>query len=145
MSLMIHVSVEQLTKILAKVGISSSQEEEILTAAKSLTPPPEVKEESCISNEEQLFKQEIEEDKEKVSGELNQDKNHVHESLIERWFQASMRLAHFYFCFYFVKLHFLRHLIVYILLYSRFQSTKLNVNKFLLLLCRWLHWKFHFM
>ena len=53
MSLMIHVNVEQLTQILAKVGISSSQEEEIWTAAKSLTPPPEVKEESCISNEEQ--------------------------------------------------------------------------------------------
>ena len=55
------VSLEQLTQILATVGISSSQEEHILTAVKSLTTPPKLKEEStfkelCISNEEQLCK-----------------------------------------------------------------------------------------
>ena len=36
---------EQLTQILAKVGISSSLEEEILTAAESLITPPEIDEE----------------------------------------------------------------------------------------------------
>ena len=39
------LSLEQLTQILAKVGISSSLEEEILTAVKSLITPPEVDEE----------------------------------------------------------------------------------------------------
>jgi hypothetical protein len=34
------ISLEQLTQILAKVGISSSLEEEILTAAESLITPP---------------------------------------------------------------------------------------------------------
>ena len=37
---------EQLTQILTKVGISSSLEKEILTAAESLTIPPEIDEES---------------------------------------------------------------------------------------------------
>ena len=36
---------EQLTQILAKVGISSSLEEEILTAAESLITPLEIDEE----------------------------------------------------------------------------------------------------
>ena len=37
---------EQLTQILAKVGISSSLEKEILTAAESLINPPKIDEES---------------------------------------------------------------------------------------------------
>ena len=40
------VSLELLTEILAKVTISSSQEEEILTAIKNPTTPPEVMEDS---------------------------------------------------------------------------------------------------
>ena len=88
MSLMIHVSLEQLTQILANDGVSSSQEEEILTATRSLTPPPEVKEEStfeesCISDGEQLLEQEIADDREEVLGELNQDKNHTYEIFIK--------------------------------------------------------------
>ena len=62
------------------------------------------------------------EDEEEVSGEMNEDGNHVCESLIEQWFQASIRLDQFCFCFYFVKSHF-QQLILYILLYSRFQSA----------------------
>jgi hypothetical protein len=37
------ISLDQLTQILAKVGIPSSWEEEILTAAESLITPPEAK------------------------------------------------------------------------------------------------------
>ena len=49
------LSFEQLTRVLAKVEISSSLEEEILTVAKSLITPPEANEEStyeesCIFN-----------------------------------------------------------------------------------------------
>jgi hypothetical protein len=36
-----NLSLEQLTQILAKVGISSSLEEEILTSIESLITPPE--------------------------------------------------------------------------------------------------------
>ena len=48
------LSLEQLTQILAKVGISSSHEEEILKAAESLITPLAMSkestyEESCIS------------------------------------------------------------------------------------------------
>ena len=65
-----------------------------------------MREEFCISNEEQLLEQEIEEDKEDLLGELNQDENHADESLIEQWFQASIKLDQFCFCFYFAKSHF---------------------------------------
>ena len=39
------LSSEQLTQILAKVGISSSLEKEILTVAESLNTPPKIDEE----------------------------------------------------------------------------------------------------
>ena len=42
------IILEHLTQILAKTGISSSQEEEILIVAKRFTTPPEVKEESTF-------------------------------------------------------------------------------------------------
>ena len=42
------VSLEQLTQIIATTGISSSQEEHILTTDKSLTTPPKLKEESSF-------------------------------------------------------------------------------------------------
>ena len=48
MSLMMHLSVEQLTQILATTGISSSQEEHIFVAIKNLTTPPREKEESIF-------------------------------------------------------------------------------------------------
>ena len=60
------LSLEQLTQILAKVGISSSLKDEILTAAESLITPPETDEESCTFDGEQSCKQEIEEDHEEL-------------------------------------------------------------------------------
>ena len=41
-----NISLEQLTQILAKAGISSSQEEEILIVVESLITPPETDDES---------------------------------------------------------------------------------------------------
>jgi len=93
-----NVSLEQLTQILAKAGISFSEEDEILTTIKDLNSPPEEKdeltfEESCASNGEELFEQENEEE---VSSELNKDVNHVYESLIEHYFQVSTRIDQFF-------------------------------------------------
>jgi hypothetical protein len=53
------ISLEQLTQILAKVRISSSHKEEILTTVEGLITPPTTNnestyEEACIFNEEQL-------------------------------------------------------------------------------------------
>lgn len=83
------ISLEQLTQVLEKGRISSSQEEEILMAIKILTKLPKENkestfEESCTSDEEQLFEQEIKEDKEELQHDLNQSRNHTYESLIER-------------------------------------------------------------
>ena len=55
------ISLEQLTQILAKAEISSSQEDEILIATKDVITPPKANkeestfEESCISEGEHLF------------------------------------------------------------------------------------------
>ena len=67
MVLQLGIILELLTHALAKSRIFSSQEEEILRAIKDLTTPSKATEESssedsCTSNGEQLFKQEIEED-----------------------------------------------------------------------------------
>ena len=140
-----NISLEQLTQILATTRIYSSQEEHILTAVKSLTIHPKLKEEStfkelCISNEEQLCKQEIEEDEEDIPGDLNQNVNQDYESFIEQWFQASTRLDQC-FCFYFVKSH-IQQLILHILVYFHFSFANLKMNIVLLLLCEWLNWKY---
>ena len=137
------ISLEQLTQILAKTGISSSLEEEILIVAKDvITPSKENKEEStfeesCISDEEHLFKLEIKEDEEGISGDQ------ANKSCIEQWFQVSTRLDRFCFPFYFINSYF-QHLIFYIIIYSRVSFSKLKDKFGLLLLGRWLHWKIHF-
>ena len=116
-----------------------------MTAIKDLNSPPEEKdeltfEESCASDGEELFEQENEEE---VSSELNEDVNHAYESLIEHWFQVSTRIDKFCFCFYFINLHF-EQLNSHIIVHSRFHFSKLKLNLCLLLLSRWLHWKFDY-
>ena len=92
MVLQLSISLELLTHALAKIRISSSQEEEILREIKDLTTPLEATEESssedsCTSNGEQLFEKEIEEGEEELRQE--HEGNHTYESLIEKWFQVS--------------------------------------------------------
>jgi hypothetical protein len=141
------ISLEQLTQILAKVRISSSLEEEILTAAESLITPPEANDETtykelCTSDDEQSCEQEIEEDNKELRHDLRSE-NYAYESIIERWFQAGTRLDPFSFSFYFVNLQF-RHLISHVYVYFRSSFAKLTLNIFLLLLRLWLHWKFDY-
>ena len=128
------ISLEKLNQILAKAGISSSQEEEILIAAKDVITPPDTNkdestfEKSCISYEEHLIELEIEEDEEGIYGD-----HHANESYIEQWFQVSIRLDNFLFYFYFVNLY-LQYLI----------SHTFEYNFHLLLLHVWFHSKFHY-
>ena len=141
-----NLSLERLTHILAKVGISSSQQEEILTSIKDEITLPEANkeeltfEESCISNEEHLFELEIEADEEGISGDQHPEEYQAIESCIKQWFQVSIRLDRFCFRFYFINSHF-----QYLIVYYRFSFSKLKDNFGLLPLHRWLHWKFHFM
>ena len=79
MGLMMHISAEQLTQTLATTGISSSQEDHILTTVKNLTTPFEENEESTFEEPytfdgEQLYEQESEEDKEELQHDLK-DRN----------------------------------------------------------------------
>ena len=84
------ISLDQLSQLLAEAGISSSQENEILRAAKIFTTPLEVKEEltfegSCISNEEHLFKLETEREEEGIFGDECREEYPTNGSCIERW------------------------------------------------------------
>ena len=139
------VNLELLTDVLAKVGISSSQEEEILTTIKNATTPLEAKEELKSEefytfDKEQAGVKENEEDEEGISGD-----HHANESCIEHRFQVSIRLDQFWFCFCFcsVNLH-LQPLISHTFEYIRFCFIKSYVNILLLLLDVWFHWKFHY-
>ena len=143
------IILEQLTHILAKATISSSQDDDILIATKDVIIPHTNKEEltfeeSCISDEEHLFELEIEREEEGISGNQHHEEYQANESCIEQWFQVSIRLDQFCFCFYFINSHF-QHLIFHIIVYSRFSFSKLKDNLGLLLLDRWLHSRFHFM
>ena len=137
------IILEQLTQILTKTRISSSLEDKILIEIKDIITPPETNkeestfEESCISDEEHLFELEIEEDEEGISGD-----HHANEIYIEQWFQVSIRLDQFCFCFYF-DLH-LQSLVSYTFEYIRFHFVKSYVSILLLLLHVWFHWKFHY-
>ena len=93
-------------------------------------------EESCILDEEHLFKLEIEEDEEGILGD-----HHTNESCIEQCFQVSIKLYHFCFCFVNLDLQFL---VSHIFVYIRFHFIKAYVNILLLLLHVWFHWKFHY-
>ena len=134
------ISLEKLTQILAKIRISSSLEEEILTAVKDEITLPKVNneqstfEEFCILDEEHLFQLEIEEDGEGISGD-----HHANESCIKHRFQVSVRLDQFCFCFYFVNLH-LQFLVPHTFEYIRFHF----VNILLLFLHVWFYCKFHY-
>ena len=118
------IRLENLTQILAKIWISSSLEEEILTIVKDEIILPEANNEeltleySCISDEEHLFEWDIEEDEEGISGD-----HHANESCIEQRFQGSVRLDQFCFCFCFVNLH-LQSLISHTFAYIRFHFVK---------------------
>jgi hypothetical protein len=74
------VSLELLTQILAKVGISSSHEEEILTVAiKDSNTPPETNEDSTSENS--YASDDFEEDnEEELQQDLSEEK-HTYESL----------------------------------------------------------------
>jgi hypothetical protein len=135
------ISLEQLTQILAKAGIFSSQEEEILIAAESLITPPETDNES--THEE--CKQEEEEDNEELQHDVSET-NYAYESLIEQWFQADTRLKSFSFSFSVDNLEFQQfsNHFLYIHVYSRSSLVKLEENICLLLLREWFHWKFDY-
>jgi hypothetical protein len=130
------VSLEILTQILADIGISSSLEEDILTRIKDSNTPPEkieysTSEESCISNDEQSFEQEIEEDEEELQHDLSEE-NRAYEILIEQWFQITTQLDQC-FCFYLVSLS-LQQLDSFTLVYFHFSFKKWPLNILLLLL-----------
>jgi hypothetical protein len=140
------VSLELLTRILAKVGISSSQEEDILTTIKDSNTPPKTIEDSTFENsyasdEEQSFEQEIEEDEEELHQYLSEEK-HAYEIIIEQWFQVSTQLDKFHFYLVSFPLQ-QQNSFIHVNFYISFE--KLHMNIFLLLLRAWIHWKFVYM
>jgi hypothetical protein len=142
-----NLILELLTQILADVGISSSQEEEILTRIKDSNTPLETienptSEDSYASDDEQLIEKEIEEDEEELQHDLS-EKQCTYEILIEQWFQVSTRLNKFCFCFYSVKSQ-SHQFDSFIFVHFYFSCIKMKMNIVLLLLREWLHWKFNY-
>ena len=95
----ISLDLELLIEILAKAGISFSQEEEILTIIKNATTPLEAKEESTseefyTSDKKQACEKENEENEEGISGD-----HHANKGCIEQWFQVRVSLNQFFFLF----------------------------------------------
>ena len=138
------ISLDQLSQLLAEVGISSSQEKEILIEAKRFITPLEVKEEStfeelCTSYEEQLCEKEIENDEKWISGDQSCEEYHANKCCIEGWIEVSTSLNQFCFCFYFIDLH-LQSLISHTFECIRFDFVKSYVNNLLLHLHVWFHW-----
>lgn len=145
------VCLELLTQIFSEVGVSSSLEKEILTRIEGSTTPQETNdstfEESYISDGEQSFEQEIEEEEQEI-GEEEQELQHdlserkcAYQSLIKQWFQVSTRLdLSFYFL---VDLQF-HQLDPFTLEYFHTPFKKLLLDILLLLLREWLHWKFNY-
>ena len=142
-----NLSLEQLTQILAKFGLSSSLEEEILKEVEILFTPPEENEEStyeepCIFNEEPLGPQEVEEDSKELQHDLSKT-NYAYESLIKQWLQVSTRLDKFRFCLYLVKSQ-SQQFNLFFFGDFYFSCVKMKMNTMLLLLREWLHWKFNY-
>jgi hypothetical protein len=132
---------------LADVGISSSQEEEILTSIKDSNNPPETiedptSEDLYAPDDKQLIKNEIEEDEEELQHDLSEEQ-HAYESLIEKWSQISTRLDKFHFCFYSVKSQ-SQQFNLFIFGYFYFSYVKMKMNIILLLSREWLHWNFNY-
>ena len=98
----------------------------------------------CTSYEEKLCEKKIEKDEEGISGDQNHEEYHANKCCIEQCFQVSTRLDWFCFNFYVINCHF-QYLSFHITTYFRLSFSKLNLNLCLLMLDRWLHWKFHFM
>ena len=139
------ISLEQLSQILAEVGISSSYEKKILTAVESLNTPPKENESTyekyCTFGEKQLVKQEIEEDNEEWRHDLKEE-NRAYESFIEQWFHLKTWLDP---PFYFYLGSFqLQQLDLFTFAFFHFSFTKFTMNIFIILLCGWLHWLFDY-
>ena len=155
-----NISLEELSKILAAVGISSSQGEQILTVIKNLSTSPEVKEEleeepetstnhlcqyveEPKNSREQSFELDIKEAKEEnTSSDLHEEGNQEYHNPIERWFQTIIRSHRSFILPYFFVSSYLQQLVSYTLVFFKVYFSNLSVNVFLILLRMWLHWKY---
>ena len=149
-----HVSLEELTKILTTSGIFSSHEEQILTAIKNLSTSPKIKDkseedpkastvENIKDSGEQSFKPEIKEAKEEnTSSDLHEEGNQEYHNPIESWFQTIIRSHRSFILFYFFVSSYSQQLVSYTLVCFKLYFSNLTVNVFLIMLCMWLHWKY---
>ena len=148
------ISLEELSKILATAGISSSQEEHILTAVQNLSTSPKKKEEAkediavfLMEDEikdfgEQSCKLEIEE--EEMPCDLHEEDNKEMHNSIETWFHITNRSDYSVFLpFLFISYHSNQldfHALVCVNVY--FSNPSMNAFLHLFLTC--LHWKYSY-
>ena len=142
-----NISLEELSQILAVVGISSSREEHILTVVKNLSTSPKVKEEPTfhethISNGEKSFEPETEQAKEEMRCDLNQEWNQEYHSSIEIWFKVVTRSHHSFILPSLFVSYYFPQLVSHTLICFKLHFPNMSVNKFIILLRMWLNWKY---
>jgi hypothetical protein len=168
------MSLEELSQILATAGISSSQEEHILTTVRNLSTSPkdieepksyepclqedretfidqfdqstkEIEDSWTISNQENPLEPEIEEAKEKnTHSGLNEEVNQGHHDYIECWFQATVRLHHHSLLQQLFTSYYSKLLVHHVRVLIKVYYINLNVSIFMILLRTWLHWKYSY-
>ena len=148
------ISLEELSKILATVGISSSQEEHILIAVQNLSTSPEKKEEAKEDIKAYLMEEEIKyvgeqsselENKEEESPcDLHEEDNKEEYTSIETWFHITNRSNHSLFLpFLFISYH-SNQLVFHALVCINVYFSNPSMNAFLHLFLTWLHWKYSY-
>ena len=148
------ISLEELSKILATTGISSSQEEHILTAVQNLSTSLEKKEEVKEDTKASLMEEEIKDfgeqpseleiEEEKMPCDLYEEDNKEEYNSIETWFHITNRSYYSLFLpFLFISYH-SNQLDFHVLVCVNVYFSNPSINAFLHLFLTWLHWKYSY-
>lgn len=143
------ISLEELSKILATVGISSSQEEHILTVVQNLSTSPENKEEAKEDIEVSLMEEEIKEfgeqsyelenEEEKMPCDLHEEDNKEEYNSIETLFRiTNMSYYSLFLPFLFISYH-SNQLVFHDLVCINVYFSNPSMNAFLHMFLTWLH------
>ena len=141
------ISLEELSKILATTGISSSQEEHIFTTVQNLSTPPKNKEEAKEDIEASLMEEEIKDFGEESSEleieeeEMSCEDNKKEYNSIETWFHITNMSDYSLFLPFLFISHHSNQLFFHALVCVNVYFSNPNMNSFLHLFLTWLHSK----
>ena len=143
------ISLEELSKILATVGISSSREEHILTAVQNLSTSPKKKKEANEDIEASLMEEEIKDfgeqsseleiEEEEMPCDLHEEDNKEEYHPIETWFHITNRAYYSLFLPSLFRSYHSNQLVFHVLVCVNVYFSNPSMNAFLHLFFTWLH------